>query len=440
MLNVRKEFKFLFEDKTPYITVVASRGMGKTVAAVQFMVNSIISGEQGCFAVFYSATLGQVKKTVEPVMTNIFADYPDGMWSYNASEHKYTFCAQFNRKDIPEEKKDKRYIYLLSYENAEFKRGLHPSVIVLDECASLPHSMFGKIILPSLRPDGRILAIGTVQGKNKFYELYKNGTDSRSPEWASYMLKASNTSIFDDIYLGKMKKNMTEAEYAQEFECDFNANVLVGAVFGEHINKFTKPMDNISDEYSYDPSFPVYTAWDLGKTNNTSIWFFQVSKGNVVTFIDFIEGSGKDISYWANQVLSMPYSYNYRTAILPHDAGHDNVRSMYTISETLDKYGIKNVVLPRSGLAEGVDKVKQLLKTCKFNRTKCTVGLEHLEMYRYEIDYKTGVQHQQPLHDVHSDAADAFRYAAMGEFVWLKRPVQNKEVQKYDYNMLDGGY
>lgn len=279
---------------------------------------------------------------------------------------------------------------------------------------------------------GRLVAIGTAKGKNKFYELIQRGKSREFSNWESYTIKASTCNLLDSNYLWNVRNSLTEAEYAQEFECDFNANVLVGSVYGVYMDKYTK--HNIDDKYDYDPALPVWTSWDLGHSNNTAIWFFQV-KGDVVIFIDYYENSGYDITHFANEVLSKPY--NYRKAILPWDAGMKNVRSSVTISEMLDEYGIKNEVLGNTSVKAGIDSARLLLKTARFNKSKCEKGLEHLKSYRFKVDYKTGVDKQQPLHDEHSDGADAFRYAAVSKDLWRTSDSSDKIiVTGRDYNVF----
>jgi hypothetical protein len=406
---------------------VACRGGGKTFAAVQSTVYKLLSGRPNSSAAFFSATLAQAKATVEPPMRLILKDYPSEKYQYNISEHKYKFF--MGEGDV-------REFFLLAYENQETKRGYHPDVVVLDECGSMPYNMLGLVIEPMLGPAtsegvGRLLAIGTAKGPNKFYELFKRGQSEQFPEWESYRIRASDSKLLDSNYLWRMQNSLTAAEYAQEFECDFHANALVGSVYGQYLIRYTRK--NVDDKYDYDPALPVWTAWDLGHSNNTSIWFFQL-KGDVVTFIDFYENSGHDITHFANEVLAKPY--NYRRAILPWDAGAKNVRSPLTIAEMLDNYGIKNEVLANISVNAGIESAKLLLKTARFNRRKCKLGLEHLEKYRFHVDYQTGVDRQKPVHDEHSDAADAFRYAAVGRKVYIPKADNVKVVLAQEYSIF----
>jgi hypothetical protein len=427
-LKKRKEFEFLFTSKSPCMAAVAARGVGKTVAAIQFTVVRLLGGEKNSQALFFSATLGQARKTVEKVMRMIMEEYPQDFCRYNVSEHTYKFFLGNN---------DVRELILLSYEDAETKRGYHPDTIVLDECGSMPYNMFGSIIEPMSGPamskgSGRMLAIGTAQGKNRFYELWNRGRDVRFPDWESYTVRASECNLLDSEYLWRAKNSLTAAEYAQEFECDFNANVLVGSVYGEFMQRFSDA--NTDDSCDWDPSLPVWTAWDLGISDYTAIWFFQI-KNSVVTFVDYFEDNGQDISYYANELLRKPYSY--RTAILPHDGGSRNLRGA-PIFEQLGRYGLRSEVLRPESEQTGIVAARTLLKNCKFHKTKCKPGILHLKSFRYKVDLGSGIKQQHTIHDEHSHGADAFRYAAIGRDIWDKPAciVRNNFKNFNDYNVF----
>lgn len=404
--KVRKEFSFLFLSSSPNIVVVAARGTGKTVAAVQSTVHRLLGGRPNGSAIFFSATLKQAKNTVEAPMRAITSVYPPGFCQYNIAEHKYKF---FLGPD------DVRELLLLSYEKQETKRGYHPDIIVLDECASMPSDMLALVIEPMLAPamslgHGRLLAIGTAQGPNKFYELWLRGKSKEN--WESYTLKASETHLLDHKFLWEARQNMTAAEYNQEYECDFKANVLVGSVYGEFMDRYT--YKNVDDSYSYDSSLPVWTAWDLGFTDNTAIWFFQV-KNDLVTFIDFYEGSGHDTSFYAQELLEKPYGY--ARAILPFDGGRKDMRGD-PIFEQLERHGIRTEVLGNMSEMDGIDEARRLLKTARFNGEKCKEGLSHLKSFRFRTDSRSGARLKGTVHDEHSHAADAFRYAATSKHIW----------------------
>ncbi len=70
-------------------------------------------------------------------------------------------------------------------------------------------------------------------------------------------------------------------------------------------------------------------------------------------------------------------------------------------------------MLPRSGIADGIEAVRELFANTWFDAKKCRDGIAHLAGYRRDTDGKTGTPLDRPRHDRHSHAADAFRYLAM---------------------------
>ena len=104
-------------------------------------------------------------------------------------------------------------------------------------------------------------------------------------------LKASETGLIPSHELDDLKKDMTEDQYLQEFECSFNA-AIVGAFYGREM-LIVDEQKRISD-VPYDENVPVYTAWDLGHTDDTAIWFYQVVGGEI-HLIEYYAASGMDV-------------------------------------------------------------------------------------------------------------------------------------------------
>ncbi len=423
--TIRSEFKFLFDSTRPNLTVVTARGIGKTVASLQLAIKRTLeldSDDVSC--IFFSTTLKQVKLVVEPKMRMLLSRL--GIkYKYNSTMGKYSFSIGNAVREM----------VLSSYEKPENSRGFHPHTVILDECSMMPANMYGEIIAPMFANHGgkhKLIAIGTPKGKNKFYEFFKKGTDKEYPDWGSYMIKASDTKLIDANFLIDVRNNLTESEYRQEFECDFDANVLVGSVYGEFMRRYTD--QHIREEYIWDPSIPVYTSWDLGYSDYTAIWFFQV-KGDQVTFIDYFEDDGHDVSYYADVLNKKPYSYG--RCILPQDGGNRTLAGI-SISDQLRKFGLRCDVVSFQGEGYGIDKARILLKTARFSKNEaCLLGLNHLRSFKYKIDRCSGMKLNSTLHDEHSHCADAFRYAAVSDNIWKTFEACGKVVTtKLDYNVL----
>jgi hypothetical protein len=408
---VRPPFGFLYKTKVPNLAIVASRGCGKTYAAARFAVDFLLAGRQNGTVTFASETVGGARDSVRDAMLDVMPQFPINVCYYKSQEHKFIFKIGHN---------DIREFRLKGYDGA--KRGLHDDLIILDECASMPAGMLEAVFIPMSvpvpekdLPPGRIIAIGTARGKNTFYDLWMRGKSKSFPEWESYTIKAADSPIYSEEFLRERKRNMTPALYSQEYECDFESNLLYGAVYADDISKFT--INNIDDSFIWDPASPVFTAWDIGVDDYTSIWFFQV-KNNTVTFIDFYEDNGQGAPYYAEVLLKKPYKY--RECILPCTDGFRRDFRGAPIPDQLMPFGLRCAPTTYTTEIFGINKARDLLKVCRFNKSNCAQGIEHLKMFKFRVNNNTGLKTNVTVPDQHAHAADAFRYVAVSPEIWGK--------------------
>lgn len=166
---------------------------------------------------------------------------------------------------------------------------------------------------------------------------------------------------------------------------------------------------------------PVSTFWDLGVSDSTTIWFVR-TVGDEYHVIDYYENSGEGLNHYF-QVLK-DKGYQYDKHIAPHDIdnrslGANNAKSLRELAYdgyVIDgvNYHVRFEVLPRTHNVNGdIEQVRQILKQCCFDATKCEQGIKALESYRKEWNDKLGVWRDRPLHDWSSHGADAFRYFAV---------------------------
>jgi phage terminase large subunit len=100
--------------------------------------------------------------------------------------------------------------------------------------------------------------------------------------------------------------------------------------------------------------------------------------------------------------------------LLPHDVQVRELGTGRSRLEVLQEAGLSCTVVPRLGVADGIQAVRQLLPNCWFSLPKVKQGLECLRNYRREYDEKRSVYFDKPLHDWASHGSDAFRYLAVG--------------------------
>tara|TARA_R110000823_G_C15919799_1_gene498585 strand:+ start:533 stop:2098 length:1566 start_codon:yes stop_codon:yes gene_type:complete len=161
---------------------------------------------------------------------------------------------------------------------------------------------------------------------------------------------------------------------------------------------------------AYRPGYPVNTFWDIGNGDGTGIWLHQ-RIGQKDNFIGYIEGWGEHYSHYVSEMNKTGYLWGIH--YLPHDAGHVRQGQTENISpvDMLNNLGLKNIeVVPRvSEVSHGIQATRDSFSTCWFDEVACKDGIIHLDSYRKKWNNTTSRFMDQPVHDIHSECADAFR-------------------------------
>jgi len=72
---------------------------------------------------------------------------------------------------------------------------------------------------------------------------------------------------------------------------------------------------------------------------------------------------------------------------------------------------LRNIeIVPRvSEISHGIQATRDSFATCWFDNEKCKAGIVHLDSYRKKWNNTTSRFMDTPVHDIHSECADAFR-------------------------------
>lgn len=302
-------------------------------------------------------------------------------------------------------------ISLFGADNPDSLRGLYHDGVIIDEYGDIAPMLYGEIIAPAVADrDGWVVFIGTPKGPNHFYELYKDAAND--PDWFNSTLRASESGVFSHERLNKIKKQpgMDEDTYNQEFECDFHA-ANKGAYYAKQLNELEAA--GHMGLFPWDPSKPVITAWDIGWSDDTSIWFAQIH-GKEIHIIDFWTGSQYALEEVLEELQELPYVYE--PFWLPHDAKNKSFQTGKSTRELMWAAGAKTQQVPELSVQDGITAVRATLPKVYFNTGNENVrkyGLPALIMYQREYDEVKRVYRQKPRHDWASNPADAFRYLCL---------------------------
>ena len=388
----RKHQKEVHDNLKRFNVLVCHRRFGKTVLCINEILKKAMQNTLPRPRYYYLApTYSMAKRTAWDYLKEYTGVLP------NVTYHETEL-----RADLPNGAR----IQLLGCERPDSLRGLYIDGVILDEVAQMPPRLWTEIIRPALSDrEGWMVAIGTPQGHNAFFDLYDYANHQEG--WYAETFKSSETGIISDLELNEAKHLMPDEVYEAEFECSFDSAAL-GSIYAKGLTKAEE--DGRITKVPYQTDIKVNTFWDLGMQDKTAIWFVQI-KGSAFHIIDYYENSGESLEFYASVLDEKKYLYD--THYLPHDA---NVRELGTgVSrvETAQSLGMRTSIVPKLSIDDGINAVRMILSRCWFDHEKCKDGLDALRQYRWAVSDKGEVKNR-PEHSWCSHAADAFRYFAVG--------------------------
>lgn len=404
--------KRVHKNRAKRSVIVCHRRAGKTNLAINELIKSAFL-EPGARFAYIAPTYKQAKIIAWDILKQYLRNIPGVV--FNESEL---------RADFPNSSR----VTLYGSDNPDSLRGIALWGVVFDEYSQQKANIFSEIVRPALADhQGWAMWIGTPKGQNSFWELYKYAQNNDG--WFHMLLKASESGLIPESELEEAKREMSRDEYDQEFECSFTASIK-GAIYGDEISLMHEEGRVVPA--IYEKNLPVYTFWDLGVSDYTSVIFAQIHGGEV-RIIDFLQDNGKAFDFYSNKVLSKKYRYSAH--YLPHDAQARSLQTGSTLIELARKtLGDDVRITPNVGLQHGINNARQMFSNCWFDEKNTDELRNCLANYRKEWDDNRGQFKDDPLHDWASHASDAFRYLA----VVYKRltDVAPQTITTQDYGVL----
>lgn len=246
------------------------------------------------------------------------------------------------------------------------------------------------------------------------------------------------------------KKNNPDA-YGWIWEGKFNVNAA-GSVYGKWIERARSEHRIFKD--IYDPKLPVFTAWDLGFSDDTAIWWFQVA-GNEIRLIDYYENNRHSLKHYAEQIYGreipdekIKYGNNgaivafelgnhiegveYRTGFAygDHYVPHDAINKLLqaggrSIVDQLYELGVKSRAVHSTSQQNQIEGARKAIDLAWFDEDKCAQGIRSLKKYQFKYDENKASWSKEPDHDLggYSHGCDAFEVISQ---VWKTAKREDK--------------
>ena len=389
----REHFKPMHSSHKRWRFVVAHRRAGKTVALCNEVIKKALENTR-TFPPPRYAYIGPSFAQAKDLVWNYYKHYTGPLPKVKVVEGDLQII-------LPNGAMINLYGGSAAYERM---RGLYFDGVVADEYPLLNPSMLGSVIRPCLADyEGWAVISGTSNGDDHFHELKKRA-EKETDRWDLYSIPVDQTDALAEDEVREMTKDMTADEFAREMMCSFDAPVE-GSYYGEVLNDI-QLMGQITG-VPYDPNALVFTAWDLGVDDETCIWFLQRC-GREIHAIDFLQGTGKGLEYYASQIKAKPYSYGCH--VLPHDIKVRELGTGVSRKEVLDSMLPNVFVCPPHSIEDGISATRATIRFTWFDKVRTEAGVTALRNY-----HRTPVG--KPDHSAKAGWAthpsDAFRYGSV---------------------------
>ncbi len=293
--------------------------------------------------------------------------------------------------------------------NVEALRGANGKKYIFDEFADQPIEAV-NVVAPIVEANGgKLIYMGTpkIDGINGETMRRMHFNFKESPTKYTCYIDATNYMTPEQLEKsrqGYITRNGNDFKYRQEMLLDWgqsSGSSYYGAIMS------VKDKDGTMGEFPYNPAYPVYTVWDLGKSDAMVIGFFQYFDEKP-RLIDIYETQEFGLDSIIPVIQSKPYNYGWH--FLPHDGTVASLNDNVSRIAYLQSKGITNVsVLKREGVTLGISRVKDGLPNLLINLG--TTGNFHrrIRVYKRKHNPLTG-DYIGPDHKSESHIADMLRY------------------------------
>lgn len=198
-------------DRFRFVVLVAHRRMGKTVLAVNHLIRRAFKDgkERGVYGY-----IAPFRNQAKSIAWEYLKHYTTNLPGRGVNEQELTVALPNGCK-----------IRIFGADIPDALRGLYFDGIVLDEVAQMKREVWEEIIRPALSDrKGWAVFIGTPKGVNLFHELYLNAQKDRGGDWAALLYRVHDTDSLDPEEVEKLRGDMSENSFRQEYLCDFSAS------------------------------------------------------------------------------------------------------------------------------------------------------------------------------------------------------------------------
>jgi hypothetical protein len=317
-------------------------------------------------------------------------------------------------------------IYVCGSDNAkESLVGMNAKGAVMSE-AALSNKEALEFIKPMLKRNNKIdprtgwlMLCSTPRGKNWFYEMWKIAQlprnknlwffrhftveDTTDHKGEPLVTKADIQQDIDDGY----DENIIKQEYYLDFEA-----IVKGYIYSKQIKQARD--EGRVRHIDINPTKPVLTFWDLGISDEMTIWFMQqgTGKDSNLYLINYYSNAEEGLDHYVEymKTFAQKYGCKYGTVYFPHDGAQREIIMGEKRHTAMANKGFDVKIIPRTSDVElAIRQTKELFPRFVFDGERCAEGIRCIDNYRRKTPKTDEGVLGSPIHDIFSHGADSLR-------------------------------
>ena len=409
IVDFQSETRFLKLPVDPYLDLLGVTPLPSQMAIINAInnnkyrfVTAAISRRQG--KTYIANIIGQLVSLVPGSHILIMSpNYALSQISFDLQrqliKHFDLEVAKDNAKDKVIELTNGSTIRMGSINQVDSCVGRSYDLIIFDEAALADgKEAFNVALRPTLDKDNsKALFISTPRGKNNWFaEFFNRGFTDEFPEWASIRATYKDNPRMSETDISEARKSMSEAEFRQEYEADFNT--YEGQIWNFNHEECIENLEELDTS-----KMDIFSGLDVGYRDPTAFCVIGYDWDTEKYFLlDEYLDAEKTTEQHAAEIRRLVEKWNI-------DYIYIDSAAQQTRFDFAQNYDISTINAKKSVL-DGIAHVAAIVDNDNLIvDQRCKESLTALDQYQW--DPNPNLAREKPKHNMASHMADALRYA-----------------------------
>ena len=409
LAEYRSETRFLKLPVDPYLGLLNITPLPSQIAIINAInnpkyrfVSAAVSRRQG--KTYIANIIGQLVSLVPG--SNILIMSPNYSLSQISFDLQRNLIKHFDLEVTKDNAKDKvieisngSTVRMGSINQVDSCVGRSYDLIIFDEAALADgKDAFNVALRPTLDKDNsKAIFISTPRGRNNWFsEFFYRGFSDEFPEWCSIRATYKDNPRMSETDIAEARKSMSEAEFRQEYEADFNT--YEGQIWKFDFETQVKDLSQLDTS-----KMDVFAGLDVGYKDPTAMCVIAYDWDQEQYYlVDEYFNSERTTEQHAAEIQSLIDRWDIDYIYI--DSAAQQTRYDFAQNYDISTINAKKSVLDGIGHVSGV-----VDNDILFVDQEAKESLSCLDAYQWNPN--PNLMKEKPKHNMASHMADALRYA-----------------------------